>query len=279
MIYKRKSYLSLFLSVLLLDGCGGTIGGNPEKSSDPTPNNPATGETAALSFSLTDAPVDDAQHVYVTIAEVQIKQDEGDWITIPLETESEIDLLALQDGKSTALASIETLSPGTYKQTRLILSDSVASRLVDNDGVEHELKIPSGSESGLKIDSAYTVEEGVPLHLTIDFDLRKSIKTTGNGNGKNYQMKPVLRLVETDASGGIKGEAENADLVCFYKSDAVVDGDDSCSNAESSARVKEGSFQQSFLSAGTYTLVFFKDGSQTETKASIVIESGEVTEL
>lgn len=277
MIYKSKSYLSLFLSVLLLDGCGGTIGGNPEKDSGQTPTNPVTGETAALSFSLTDAPVDDAQHVYVTIAEVQIKQDEGDWITVPLETESEIDLLALQDGKSTALASIETLSPGTYKQTRLILSDSVASRLVDNDGVEHELEIPSGSESGLKITSAYTVEEGVPLHLTIDFDLRKSIKAVGNG--KRYQMKPVLRLVETDASGGIKGTSETADLVCFYKSDAVVDSDDSCSNAESSARVKDGSFQQSFLTAGSYTLVFFKDGSQAETKSSIVVESGEVTEL
>ncbi|MDQ3231560.1 MAG: DUF4382 domain-containing protein, partial [Pseudobdellovibrionaceae bacterium] len=204
MLRDFKSIVKAAVCVLVIDACGGTLGGNPEIT-DPDQQVPDTATTPALTFSLTDAPVEDARHVYVAVESVQIAQAEGTWITIPMETDEEIDLLQLQDGATSLLASIESLPAGTYGQTRLVLVEEAPARLIDNEGVEHALFIPSGNEAGLKIQTAFTKVEGVALSLTIDFDLRKSIKVAGNGNGNSskskYMLKPVLRLADNSKSG------------------------------------------------------------------------------
>ncbi len=247
--------------VLVIDACGGTLGGNPEKTDPDSQQRPDPANPPALTFSLTDAPVEDARHVYVSVESIQIAQTEGNWITIPLETDSEIDLLQLQNGATEMLASIDELPAGTYDQTRLVLAEEAPGRLIDNDGVEHALVIPSGAESGLKIQTAFTKVEDVPLSLTIDFDLRKSIKISGSGSGgkSKYQLRPVLRLADDSKSGSAEGEGENGSVVCVYANGATMDSDDACENAITSTTVKNGQFKLAFLDPGTYDLRVFRN--------------------
>jgi uncharacterized protein (DUF2141 family) len=269
MLREMKKIVQAAVCVLLIDACGGTLGGNPESTEPDTDQRPEPGPVVqpALTFSITDAPVENAQHVYIAVESVQIAQTEGEWVTIPMETDQEIDLLQLQNGETSLLASIESLPAGTYGQTRLVLSDEAPGRLVDNEGVEHTLFIPGGSESGLKIQTAFTKVDGVPLELTIDFDLRKSIKVIGSGNGNGngnengskYMLKPVLRLADNSKSGSAAGEGQDGSVVCVYADGAARDNDDACENAITSAKVKNGQFKLAFLEPGTYDLRVFRN--------------------
>jgi hypothetical protein len=256
--------------VLVIDACGGTLGGNPESTEpDGQQQRPDPANPPALTFSITDAPVEDARHVYVSVESIQIAQKEGEWVNIPLEMDSEIDLLQLQNGATELLASIDELPAGTYGQTRLVLAEEAPGRLIDNEGVEHSLFIPGGAESGLKIQTAFTKVDGVPLSLTIDFDLRKSIKIVGNGEGEGegngndrkskYMLRPVLRLTDDSKSGSAEGEGQNGSVVCVYADGASKDSSDTCDSAISSTTVKNGQFKLAFLDPGTYDLRVFRN--------------------
>jgi hypothetical protein len=70
----------------------------------------------------------------------------------------------------------------------------------------HNLKIPSGGTSGLKIKGDFTVSNTRPTTLILDVDLRQSIKMAG----PNYIMTPVLRLVSADNFGHVRGEIDPA---------------------------------------------------------------------
>jgi hypothetical protein len=78
----------------------------------------------------------------------------------------------------------------------------------------HNLKIPSGGTSGLKIKGDFTATT-----LILDVDLRQSIKMAG----PNYIMTPVLRLVSADNFGHVRGEIDPALLTAGSCSDPMVD--------------------------------------------------------
>jgi len=275
MLRDFTSILRAAVCVLVIDACGGTLGGNPESTDPDSDQRPDPATAPALTFSLTDAPVEDARHVYISMESVQIAQTEGNWITIPLETDEEIDLLQLQNGVTSLLASIGTLPAGTYGQTRLVLAEEAPGRLIDQEGVEHDLFIPSGNESGLKIQTAFTKLDDVPMELTIDFDLRKSIKAAGNGNKGKYILKPVLRMVDNSKSGSAFGEGENGSVVCVYAQDTTKDNDDACDNAITSAAVKNGQFKLAFLEPGTYDLRVFRNKVAVGDVDDVVVKAGE----
>ncbi|HET9236286.1 MAG TPA: DUF4382 domain-containing protein [Oligoflexus sp.] len=260
--------------VLVIDACGGTLGGNPEITDPDSQQPPDPAKSPALTFSITDAPVEEARHVYISVESIQVAQAEGSWISIPLETDAEIDLLQLQNGATELLASIEDLPAGTYTQTRLILAEEAPGRLVDNEGVEHSLVIPSGSESGLKLMTSFTKVDGEPMAFTIDFDLRKSIKSAGNGSKSKYLLKPVLRMTDDRKSGSAAGEGENGSVVCVYADGATKDSDDSCENAITSTTVKNGQFKLAFLEPGTYDLRVFRNKTAVGDVDDVVVKAG-----
>ena len=286
-LYISKSWF--LVCMLLLDGCGGTLGGNPEVDTNvvENPGTPAAPEGTGLSFALTDAPVADAKHVYVTIESVAVAKEDGSWIEVPLKNETEIDLLSLQGGLTTALAEITTIEPGTYTQTRLVLSETAPSRLIDLSGVEHTLKVPSGSESGLKINQSIVVEAGKTSHFTIDFDLRKSLKLAGsgngngngNGNGPKYMLKPVLRLIEDAKSGSLAGTGVKDSVLCLYEQGASKDEVDTCETSVASVTIAKDSFKMKFIPNGTYELRVFRAGVLIEDRANIVVTEGEETKV
>lgn len=262
----------------IIHGCG-TLGGNPESK--------IAVVSAPIIFKLTDAPVDDVKNVYITVEALQVSASDGGWVDIPLSSTSEIDLLKLQDGVTTALAELSQLPVGTYKQTRLMLSEASPPRVVDSDGVEHQLKIPSADQTGLKIVSDFSIEENKPLTLVIDFDVRKSLKITGsgNGNGKSngksegkYMMKPVLRMVAEDAAGSISAKRNSGDVVCLYNVGYKKDENSDCDNAVTSAIAKNGAFKAAFLPPGKYDIRVHQKSGATQDVDGVEVVAGKNTD-
>lgn len=255
---------------LLLGGCG-TLAGNPEEDEGGDGGGgggATTAKVAVVNFSITDAPLDDAAHVNVTIDSVEVSLAGETWIKVPLVAAVKVDLLALQDGTAAALGTTTDLPLGTYQQTRLRLAADSSPTIELKDGTVETLQIPSGEAQGIRILSPFVVDGTHPVNLTIDFDLRKSIKHVGgngngNGNGNSrYMMRPVLRLVENDATGSISGPADSATVVCVFPAGAAKDDTADCDKAVNSAKPKKDRFKAAFLPAGAYDVrIFLSDGT------------------
>lgn len=142
-------------------------------------------DNTTLQVSLTDAPAD-FDEVNVDIKEVQVnfKDDSAGWTS--LNTNAKVyDLLTLQNNVQVVLAT-GTVPTGTVRKIRFILGDN--NTIVDSTG-SHPLTIPSGSESGLKIDLNKKLSSTFE-NLVVDFDAALSV-TNENGG---YKLRPVLKI-------------------------------------------------------------------------------------
>ena len=160
-----------------------------------------------LSLSITDAPIDGASEVWVQFDSVVLKPaSDSEAITLSFNPPMNINLLALQGQNSMQMLLNETLPAGIYDWLRLKITakkDGVLDSYIKlDDSSVHELDIPSGNESGLKIIGGLEVIANTPNNLTIDFDLRKSVVMTGAGN---YILIPVLKLVNDSETSSITG--------------------------------------------------------------------------
>jgi hypothetical protein len=78
--------------------------------------------------------------------------------------------------------------------------DPSNSYIVFSDGTMHGLQVPSGSETGLKLVSGFTVPASGVVDYTIDFDLRQAIICPA-GQSPACVLKPVERLIDNTAVG------------------------------------------------------------------------------
>ena len=247
----------------------GTSPGDPSGGSTTTPGDPPGGSTATppapaqLKLLLTDAPVNDAEAVYVNVIETRIRfvpdppaddgaggaaqgsggapadagaggaeqgsggapnapedpeenaeppkggpaagdgggpqggpptydapavsPEAGAWISVSAAPAT-YELLSLQNGVTAALGNL-TLAAGTVTGIRLILDPENQGSIVVA-GQSHPLKVPSGSESGLKLQGMIPLVAGLSTSITIDFDAAKSVIRAGD----QYQLKPVVSI-------------------------------------------------------------------------------------
>lgn len=119
--------------------------------------------------------------------------DPGGWVSVGAGYTS-YDLLALQNGL-TALLGDANLGAGTVTGIRLVLDEADPGSIVIA-GVPSPLKVPSGSQSGLKLQGNITLTPGEVTSITIDFDASKSIVKAGN----QYLLKPVLHIASVASS-------------------------------------------------------------------------------
>ena len=271
-------YLPLLAALpLTLAGCGGGGGGGSSSS--------ASAETGSFSLSLIDAPVDGADAVVVEFTGVELKPADGESVTITFDAPVSIDLLAQQNGNSASLVSDEALPAGNYNWIRLAVNaeeDSVFDSYIEISGTQHELDIPSGSQSGLKLNSGFTVTASGNADYTIDFDLRKSI-TLANGD---YKLRPSLRLIDNTTTGSISGEVDStllasacADASLFAGAVYVfsgldvtpddIDGDAVEPTATASVSLDDDSngysYNAAFLETGDYTVAYSCDNDDADT--------------
>lgn len=198
----KLQFLTLsLLSSLVIASCGG-----------PSSENSLGGRSGApggeLTFSITDAAVDNAAAVWVQFSAIEIKPSNSASITFDFDNPMNVDLLSLQGSLSQDFFNGVIVPGGTYDWVRLAVNTAgeLDSYIEMSDGSVHELTIPSGNQSGLKINNEFIVAGGAKTAMTIDFDLRKSIVEAEG----EYKLKPVLRLVNNAEAGEIVGSIDPA---------------------------------------------------------------------
>ncbi len=153
-----------------------------------------------MAVELTDAP-GDILEATVTIEQVSAVRSsnagsggatEGG---TPILTDSPftVDLTTLQDGVTTLLGEVQ-LDPGTYSQIRLKTAQEATVEYEDADGnsAEANLKLPSASETGVKInfEPVSLESEGDRAEITLDFSVEESFVSAGETG--TYVFKPVI---------------------------------------------------------------------------------------
>src|ERR1051325_1614643 len=140
----------------------------------------STAQSGRLNVYLSDAPLGDVASATVTISKVYLvggSEESGHRYTIT-DTTAEYDLLTLQNGV-TALLGSAAIPAGDYTQLRLVVEDATITLVPGvtfRDGSSSQtLKVPSGAESGIKVDFAgpLHIEPGT-TNLLVDFDVTRS---------------------------------------------------------------------------------------------------------
>lgn len=139
-----------------------------------------------MTVSMTDAPANYLQ-VNVEVTGLELHHEKSGWIN--LQTKSGIyDLLQLQNNMTVVLADNVKIPLGKIDQMRLILGAN--NSIVDITGT-HNLTVPSGAETGLKVNIDQTVQRNNSVQVLLDFDANASIVIGGNGD---YLLKPVVTV-------------------------------------------------------------------------------------
>lgn len=211
---------------------------------------------ANLTLRMTDAPGDyDAVFVDVQDIEIHVEPDaetelEGDddgdgWISVGDVNTGVYDLLELTGGVSQLLADTE-VPAGYVSQIRLILG---TENSVVIDGESKPLNTPSAQQSGLKLQLNQELEAGENYAFLLDFDVEKSVVTTGNGG---YNLKPVIRLSAEANAGIVTGRAvKPAGLEMNVQSLVVLSNSTNTVSAYTDA---DGNFALNGVPPGTYDL-------------------------
>jgi hypothetical protein len=169
--------------------------------SDETTNAPVNEQNGRIIMYLADSP-STLDSVIICVTRVEVHKSGSDstsgWFVINDSTRY-FDLLRLTNGASVVLGDT-SLSPGQYTQIRLIIGDG--SYVIDQ-GIKHDLQIPSGAQTGLKLIHQFTIESDKLYELLLDFNVDKSIVITGNGQ---YKLKPTIRVMPVVISGTISGK-------------------------------------------------------------------------
>ena len=265
---------TLVVSMILFALAGCSSGGG---------DSPGSGR---MSLSVTDAPVDDASSVVVQFSGVAFKREgESAEVVQNLSPSTrQLNLLEYQEGKAALLLDGVTMPAGKYEWVRLIVDAEQNVRdsyITLTTGEECELRVPSGAESGLKLNRGFTLPADGSVALTIDFDLRKSIHAPPGQQGsaeectQGYLMRPTLRIVDNANVGAIAGTIDSALVTdtCLPKvyvfSGSAITPDDLEETAAASdvdplvvatVDVQNGSttygYKAAFLTPGSYTVAF-----------------------
>jgi len=193
---KSRRFLHLVLAfgtLIFLPSCGGGGGDGGV-------------QTGTLSVCLTDATTDDYKAVYVTISEVHIYLSADTWRVVGAPNKT-YNLLNLINGVREELG-IAKLSAGNYTQMRLIIGETpdhgvnilskqhpYGNYVIGLDDTEHELKIPSGFQTGVKIVHGFTISANKTTELILDFSVSESVVV--GGKGVTWLLNPTVKVLDT----------------------------------------------------------------------------------
>jgi hypothetical protein len=287
---KGWKLIASLAAAALISACGG--GGSPA--------------TGSVDVSLTDMPVDSADQVVISVSGVAFKPAGSAPELVEDFTPRSIDLLQYQNGQTAILLQDTPMDAGRYQWLRLIIDTepNVRDSYIVIDGQECELKVPSGAETGLKMNRPIDVPAGGSLALTVDFDLHQSVHAPpGQASGActtGYLLRPTLRLVNDADVGAIDGtvsfESGAVPLDCManvYLYEGTVTPDDIEDTTAASPDVDPfavvsvdipegsitGTYRAAFVPAGSYTAAFTcdEDTGVDETLAFVPADGVPVT--
>lgn len=161
-----------------------------------------SGDGPEFTLRMTDFPFDDADSAIVTIQRIELRNgDEGEPFLFFTGPDATFNLLDFQDGLDTTLG-LRDLPTSGYDQVRIIISPD--ARVVMDDGTVYPLRVPSGSQTGIKInlpDEAAS-ESVETVDVLVDFDVERSFVTLGPPDAPNgFIFRPVLRIESVTVDG------------------------------------------------------------------------------
>ena len=203
--------------------------------------------TGTMQVKMHDNPAQ-YDEVNVSVERVEVNRSQGDqgWQTIS-EPNEVYNILELVNGEFALLADAE-LETGTYQQIRLILNDNNSIVI---DGESFPLTVPSGAQTGLKLNINAEIEEGIVYTLLLDFDADRSVVKRGMQN--HYNLRPVIRATAEAESGNIGGTV-NAESTVRAILDAGTAEADTVSTTFSDSET--GQFLLVGLEENSYTVNF-----------------------
>jgi hypothetical protein len=252
-------------------------------------------------LSLTDATTLYYKAVYVTIARVDVhlggnENSPNNWKTVATPART-YNLLELVNGVREHLGLAE-LDAGSYTQMRLIIGSEP-----DDDGLNifhtphphanyvvlagtdeiHELKVPSGPQTGIKLVHGFTVMENQTTELILDFNAATSVVKAGASG--LWLLKPTIKVLNTEeyciVSGTVEDEGSNGLpgvlISAQIYDDSADDPKDSVVIQTSTVTDENGEYKL-FLEPGKYNIVAYGTGYIPAVECSVELEAGVLIE-
>ena len=287
---RYSSLLVLFFSILIFS-C--------------TDSNDLPNEYGRLTVKLTDAPFphDLVAEANVTIFKIDARykgdveiddsdiedngssvesDDDDSSFVVLMENEVRVNLLDLTNGITENLLDTD-VPVGSYDLFRVYVT---GVNVVLTNGTTYELKVPSGSQSGIKIFIApeLVVKGGLSADLLLDFDVSRSFVAKGGTKDlasiTGFNFKPVIKASNLSTAGTLAGVvteiSEEVSLGIEGVQVAVFDGD---TQITSTFTDEDGSYMIMGLEAGSYTVQIEKEGYGLQTFSDIEINAANRTEL
>lgn len=255
------------------------LGGIMSSCHDSSDNDSSNGKIKLL---LTDAPFpgDLVKTTNVVINKIEIRKanssDNNPFITLSSDTKT-INLLDLTNGVTKTLIDTE-IPVGTYDLIRLHV---VSSDVTLTDNRKFDLKIPSGSQTGIKVFVKPSIEVagGLTTELLLDFDVSKSFVVQGNPSTvagiKGFHFKPVVRASNLSTSGRLQGtvansksEGINGAVISIIAADTVY---------TSAVANSSGAYKVLGIAAGTYKVKAEHNGYQEKIIENVKITAANAT--
>ena len=213
-----RKYCLVTAITTAIAGCGGNglgSGTDAEANTD-------------LTIGISDAPVESANEVVIEIESIRLQRAGEDVIFETFTGDQEtitVDLLDYQGSAQLTLINSEEVPTGDYTDFILEINDNgiEESYLLDDEGVQHSINVPSGN---LRLGS-FSLTDGDNESLIIEFNLRKALAERPGSSPDGFNLKPRgVRLVNdrdlSTLSGTVDSDLFDTDDSCSDKTDPTV---------------------------------------------------------
>jgi len=233
-------------------------------------NDESMGGTTKVEIRMTDAP-GNFDAINLNVKEIVLMSGNKSY-TFAASADV-FNILDFKIGTSSPdiLVATGEMPSGDITEIRLVLDDNGNTIVVN--GVEQEIKTPSGQSSGWKVKLIENpiLTPGATYTLVLDFDAAKSIVETGNGK---YLLKPVVRGLTAATSGLISGTVQPLES---HPEVLVINGTDTVGTI---ADPLTGAFTIGGLGAGNYSVKFVPTvGFRDSTITDVTVNLGQNTNL
>jgi hypothetical protein len=261
----KKLIILISAAVFFISGCTKTTDG-PGK----------------MIVKITDDPfnISFVESASITINKIEIRKsdqvDNGKFVILSSDTLT-FDLMKLRNGITQELTNIN-IPQGNYDEIRLYVEE--AKLKIKDQSAPYKVKVPSGSQTGIKIfiNPSVTVAGGLTSELLLDFDLSRSFVMRGNMDhsaGVNgFIFKPCIKVTNNSTAGRIEGQVSDTSKVLLENAKVWVKKDTVLSTSFTDAT---GHYAFIGVPSGTYSVFATKENYDTVSYSDIKVISGNRT--
>jgi len=209
------------------------------------------------------------KQVVAKIQGLEFLKSDATTATMEFSTEEQVNLTSYLNGNTVRLFTDEELPDGTYVGVRLLLdTEDDTAYVLDSTSTKRQLTLVEGDYATVdfSIDTGSSTTSDSKHALTLTLDLRQSLSSN---DSNEYELKPVLRAVDTDSAGTLQGTVTascaangGAAVYLFQGEDDTPDDIDSA-NAEPYATMPVTTTTTLNSSTSTYTVRFLPAAKYT----------------